>query len=526
MRNKLQRGFGILAAAAMLCSMPVPSAAAAGKGSSSKTIIEFRSNGKNDVSAKAGDILPVSVYVPQSTGIHTLTLKMSVNGWATLGVGVNEPEEQLAEIRSRADGEEVEHWLFGNYGIRTQNESFASPYCFDSGHYQAGKAGGNPGLSMAYFLSNTWNISLVLDTFISNNADADAYAPWVAAGKPKKYDNYTPVTTWTKDAAWAYDYALATFELVLPEDLPDGKYDIDVLRGKYINAVSHQWAESVICGESGTVDFETIPLVITVGDVGEIVTETTAPADTTPAEETSAGSVVTTLPEVTTVPETTVPEVTEVSTLPEVTTVPETTLPEETSAGSSATTLPDVTEITPMPEVITVPETTLPEETSAGSSATTLPEVITVPETTLPEETSAGSSATTLPDVTTVPETTVPEETSAGSSATTLPDVTTVPETTLLEETSAGSSATTLPEVTTVPETTPAAEPTTAKRGNFNGDGEINLKDVVLLRRFIAGGWNLLLDPSIADLNGDGLINLKDVVILRRYIAGGWNIVL
>ena len=28
------------------------------------------------------------------------------------------------------------------------------------------------------------------------------------------------------------------------------------------------------------------------------------------------------------------------------------------------------------------------------------------------------------------------------------------------------------------------------------------------------------------DLNGDGLVNLKDVVLLRRYIAGGWNVTL
>ncbi|MBR5372911.1 MAG: hypothetical protein IK130_11945 [Oscillospiraceae bacterium] len=24
-------------------------------------------------------------------------------------------------------------------------------------------------------------------------------------------------------------------------------------------------------------------------------------------------------------------------------------------------------------------------------------------------------------------------------------------------------------------------------------------------------------------MNGDGAVNLKDVVLLRRYIAGGWN---
>lgn len=60
--------------------------------------------------------------------------------------------------------------------------------------------------------------------------------------------------------------------------------------------------------------------------------------------------------------------------------------------------------------------------------------------------------------------------------------------------------------------------------GDLNDDGEINLKDVVLLRRYIAGGWNVTLDESVADINGDETVNLKDVVLLRRYIAGGWNV--
>ena len=60
--------------------------------------------------------------------------------------------------------------------------------------------------------------------------------------------------------------------------------------------------------------------------------------------------------------------------------------------------------------------------------------------------------------------------------------------------------------------------------GDINGDENVNLKDVVLLRRYIAGGWGVELDEKTADLNGDGAVNLKDVVLLRRYIAGGWNV--
>lgn len=59
--------------------------------------------------------------------------------------------------------------------------------------------------------------------------------------------------------------------------------------------------------------------------------------------------------------------------------------------------------------------------------------------------------------------------------------------------------------------------------GDVNGDGEVNLKDVVLIRRYIAGGWNAEIDTTIADVNGDGTVNLKDVVKIRRQIAGGWE---
>ena len=65
---------------------------------------------------------------------------------------------------------------------------------------------------------------------------------------------------------------------------------------------------------------------------------------------------------------------------------------------------------------------------------------------------------------------------------------------------------------------------TSAVVGDVNGDGTVNLKDVVLIRRFIAGGWDADVDKALADANGDGTVNLKDVVLIRRFIAGGWNV--
>ena len=63
-------------------------------------------------------------------------------------------------------------------------------------------------------------------------------------------------------------------------------------------------------------------------------------------------------------------------------------------------------------------------------------------------------------------------------------------------------------------------------RGDLNEDGKINIKDVVLLMRSIAGGYGVDLSADVADLNRDGKVNIKDVVLLMRFIAGGYGVVL
>lgn len=62
--------------------------------------------------------------------------------------------------------------------------------------------------------------------------------------------------------------------------------------------------------------------------------------------------------------------------------------------------------------------------------------------------------------------------------------------------------------------------------GDVNNDGLIDLKDVVILRRFLSGGWDVTIDESNSDVNGDRVVDLKDVVILRRFLSGGWNVTL
>lgn len=62
--------------------------------------------------------------------------------------------------------------------------------------------------------------------------------------------------------------------------------------------------------------------------------------------------------------------------------------------------------------------------------------------------------------------------------------------------------------------------------GDVNGDLRVNGKDVTLIRRFIAGGYDISINEAAADVNEDGRINGKDVTLIRRYIAGGYGVVL
>lgn len=60
--------------------------------------------------------------------------------------------------------------------------------------------------------------------------------------------------------------------------------------------------------------------------------------------------------------------------------------------------------------------------------------------------------------------------------------------------------------------------------GDANGDGEITVRDVVPIRRFVAGGYNVTMNESVADVDGDGEVTVRDVVPIRRYVAGGYGV--
>ncbi len=90
-------------------------------------------------------------------------------------------------------------------------------------------------------------------------------------------------------------------------------------------------------------------------------------------------------------------------------------------------------------------------------------------------------------------------------------------------DTAADPTARTLP--TTAPKTT-IKEPTTAPKtqptviaGDANDDGAVNMKDVLTIRKHLAG-ISVTLNEKAADLNGDGAVNMKDVLALRRQLVG------
>lgn len=65
---------------------------------------------------------------------------------------------------------------------------------------------------------------------------------------------------------------------------------------------------------------------------------------------------------------------------------------------------------------------------------------------------------------------------------------------------------------------------TTIRYGDANNDGNIDTKDLVLLRRYLANynydtNTSTVAITSGGDANGDGQIDTKDLVLIRRYLA-------
>lgn len=61
---------------------------------------------------------------------------------------------------------------------------------------------------------------------------------------------------------------------------------------------------------------------------------------------------------------------------------------------------------------------------------------------------------------------------------------------------------------------------TTTKKGDLNGDGTIDLKDLVVLSNHVIGEENALY-PEAGDISGDGNTNIFDIVLFANSILRG-----
>ena len=63
-------------------------------------------------------------------------------------------------------------------------------------------------------------------------------------------------------------------------------------------------------------------------------------------------------------------------------------------------------------------------------------------------------------------------------------------------------------------------EASTVMIGDVNGDGEVNVSDVVALANFAMGETTEGFNKEAADLNNDGEVNVSDVVALANQVMG------
>ena len=282
----------------------------------SETIVSIRSNGVHEVEAKAGQKVPVTVYIPQSSGFNAVQLKFAIgkdgNLDETIGQGdiVDRNKNVIKNYK----------YAFGNYGIKFKNKGgniegeavdFVYPNCLESGAAQNNGKGDTMlagdlkyTTSLAMVNEETWSVLYQAETEIKAGKNVDSFGAWEAAGGEPNgkfdYASYTPVTEWSKDEPWAYKHAFMDFELELPNDLADGVYDFTVYTKEYVNTHpsslfndnNEMFPEDQIGrvtsnfnSPNGKQPFSVEKLVIKVGDAP--TTGTTPAPTTTPAPSTT-----------------------------------------------------------------------------------------------------------------------------------------------------------------------------------------------------------------------------------------------
>ena len=56
--------------------------------------------------------------------------------------------------------------------------------------------------------------------------------------------------------------------------------------------------------------------------------------------------------------------------------------------------------------------------------------------------------------------------------------------------------------------------------GDANGDGKIDSRDAVLIKKYVAGFTGFTIDLEASDVNADGKVDTRDAVKILKKIAG------
>ena len=60
--------------------------------------------------------------------------------------------------------------------------------------------------------------------------------------------------------------------------------------------------------------------------------------------------------------------------------------------------------------------------------------------------------------------------------------------------------------------------------GDLDESGEIDVTDVIMTRRYITGGYGIVIQEEAADVDKSGEVDVTDVIMIRRYITGGYGV--
>lgn len=70
-----------------------------------------------------------------------------------------------------------------------------------------------------------------------------------------------------------------------------------------------------------------------------------------------------------------------------------------------------------------------------------------------------------------------------------------------------------------------AAVSVAAMLGDATGDGDVNARDYIAVRRHVLGSYTLRGEAlDSADVNGDGTVNARDYIIIKRHVLGTYTI--